>query len=435
MKTLFHILSFEWKTLWRSNTLKVLLLVVFGAGIYGIYFGKFEIDKQEARISQVQQYERQQFDSLLIWAKLDTAIVENKEKYQQAVFPTGVGWNKHFTYYLTHEASDAAGLCLGQRDLFPVYYGFNVTDLARQVNTGELANPMKLLTGNFDLSYVFVFLFPLLVVALIYNLYAGEKEGGTLSLLQSQSTSLRVILFSKGLLRMLIIWGLAAALLILGFLLQGISLAGNEQLFTQWMLIIFGYCLLWIVIMGVIVWLRQPSALSAMLGLGVWLIFTLIMPALLNLFVLANEPLPNRAEMIHAVRTLNDQNWEQSKSFVLDKFYKDNPQFNDGDTTNFNKWYYASFSLLDKEANTSKAQFEEQVNKRNALLEKWEWLAPAAMVHEKLSELSNTDRNSHLEFVKEVHAYHEGLKELYYARIFSDEQFSIEDLQTLEEKL
>ncbi|MEL7005940.1 MAG: hypothetical protein AAFN93_24910 [Bacteroidota bacterium] len=130
MKTLLHIFSFEWKTLWRSSTLKVLLLVVLGAGIYGIYFGKFEIDKQAVRISQVQQYERQQFDSLMIWAKLDTTVAGNKEKYQQAMSPTGVGWNKHFTYYLTHEAPEAAGLCLGQRDLYPVYYGLNVTDLA-----------------------------------------------------------------------------------------------------------------------------------------------------------------------------------------------------------------------------------------------------------------------------------------------------------------
>lgn len=435
MKSLIHIFSFEWKTLWRSNTLKVLLLVVFGAGIYGIYFGKFEIDKQEVRISEVQQYERQQFDSLLVWVKLDTSIVENKTKYQRAVSPTGVGWNKHFTYYLTNETPEAAGLCLGQRDLFPVYYGFNVTDLARQVNTGELANPMKLLTGNFDLSYVFVFLFPLLVVALFYNLYAAEKEGGTLSMLQSQSAALGMILFYKGLLRLLIVWGLATVLLFLGFLLQGVSVGSNWQLFTQWLLIIFGYCLLWTLLMGFVVWLRKRSALSAMMGLGIWLIFTLITPALLNLFVLSKEPLPNRAEMIHMLRAMNDQSWEQPKSFVLDKFYAENPQFNDGDTTDFYKWYYAGFTLLDKEANEAKSRFEEQITKRNALLEKWEWLAPAAMVHEKLSKLSDTDRHSHLEFLKEVNAYHQGLKKLYYARIFSGEQFSVKDLQTLEQQL
>ncbi len=434
MKTLFHILSFEWKTLWRSSTLKVLLLVVFGAGIYGIFFGKFEIEKQEARIAQVQQYERQQFDSLLLWTKLDTTIEANKEKYERAFSPTGSGYS-HFTYYLTHETPAAAGLCLGQRDLFPVYYAFNIGDLARQVNTGELANPMKLLTGNFDLSYVFVFLFPLLVVALFYNLYAGEKEGGTLSLLQSQSTSLGVILLSKGLLRLLIVWGLAVVLLLMGFLLQGISFGDSGQLFVWWMLIICGYCLLWAILMGVIIFFRQPSALSAMLGLGVWLIFTLITPALLNLFVSVNEPLPNRTEMIHEIRALNDQTWDQPKSFVWDKFYPQNPQYNDGDTANFYKWFYAGFTLLDAKADSLKAQFEEQVSKRNAMLEKLAWLAPAALVHEKLSELSNTDRDSQLKFMKEMQAYHNDLKELYYARLFSDEQFTVKDLETLQQQL
>lgn len=435
MKTLFHIFSFEWKNLWRSNTLKVLLLVVFGAGIYGIYFGKFEIDKQRARISQVQQYERQQFDSLLMWIKLDTTIAANKEKYLQAVSPSGVGWGKHFTYYQTNEASAVAGLCLGQRDLYPAYYGFDVSDLARQVNVGELANPMKLLTGNFDLSYVFVFLFPLLVVALFYNLYAGEKEGGTLALLQSQSTSLGMILFSKGLLRLSIVWGLAVVLLALGFLLQGISLSNNGGLFIQWMLIIFGYGLLWTMLMGFIVWFRRRSALSAMLGLGFWLVFTLITPALLNLFVSSNHPLPNRANVIHEVRDLSGKIFDSPRAFVYDTFYELHPTLGTVDTAEFKPWWYASFTLLDEKANILNEEIERQVSERNALLKRWEWLAPAAMVHEKLSTLSHTDRQSHLEFVKEVYAYHEDLKKLYYMRIFAGKQFSQQDLERLSERL
>ena len=98
MKTFIHVLQFEWKSLSRSSALRILLLVVLGAGVYGIFFGKFEMDKQEARITQVQQFEKQQFDSLLYWSKLDTTIEAHKKKYQMAVSPTGVGWVKHFTY-------------------------------------------------------------------------------------------------------------------------------------------------------------------------------------------------------------------------------------------------------------------------------------------------------------------------------------------------
>ncbi|NJO82605.1 MAG: DUF3526 domain-containing protein, partial [Blastochloris sp.] len=237
------------------------------------------------------------------------------------------------------------------------------------------------------------------------------------------------------LLRLLIVWGMAALLLLLGFLLQGISLSDNGQLFMQWLLLILGYCLFWTIIMGLILWFRKPSALSAILGLGVWLILTLITPALLNLFVSVSQPLPNRAEVIHAVRNFNDKVWENPKSFVWDRYYAEHPDRNDGDTTNFTKWYYASFTLLDKEANTLNTEFNDQISKRNALLGKWEWLAPAAMIHEKLSKLSNTDRESHLKFVKEVHAYHQKLKKLYYTRIFEGKNFSVQDLQILERQL
>ncbi len=435
MKTILHLLPFELKMLWRSNLLKIILLVVLGTGIYGIYFGKFEIDKQTERIAKVQAKERQQFDSLMYWVTLDTAIADNKAKYSQAVSPTGVGWNKHFTYYLAKDTPPVAGLCLGQRDLYPVYYGFNVTDLARQVNVGELANPMKLLTGNFDLSYVFVFLFPLLIIVLFYNLFAAEKEGGTLSLLHAQVASINTILLSKGILRFLLVCLLATTLLFIGFLIQGVSFGENISMFFSFLLVIFAYCFFWCAMMALIVALRRSSALSAMLGLGIWLLLTLIAPALINLIISSNQPSPNRTEAIHAVRDRNDQNWDSPKSFLLDEFYADYPQYNDGDTLDFDKWYYASFTMLDKEANALNATFEAQLAKRNAMLARWQWLAPAAMVHERLSSLANTDRASHLNFVSEVHRYHQTLKDIYYPKIFNNEQFTMEDLKKLEDQL
>ena len=435
MKKFLHILQFEWKSLWRSNILKALLIVTFGAGIYGIYFGKFEIDKQNARIAQVQQYERQHFDSLLHWATLDTTVVTHKEKYEKAVSPVGVGWTKHFTYYIANDPPPLAGLCLGQRDLFPSYYGFNVTSLHKQIYVGELANPMKLLTGNFDLSYVIVFLMPLLIVALFYNLYAAEKEGGTLPLLRSQPTTLFFTLVSKGFLRFVLVIILAMLLLALAFLLQGISLLTHAGLFMKWLLLIAGYCFLWTLVMAGIVWLRQSAALSAMLGLGTWLILTLVMPAMLNLFVLADEPLPKRSEIIHALRNLNDKHWESPKSYVFDQFYPENPRYDQSDTTDFNKWYYASFTLLDAKAKSLNEQFEGQVATRNELLHRWQWLAPAAAVHEKLSSIAKTDRNSHVAFLQQVESFHQDLKDVYYSRIFETEQFDYDDLLELRSML
>ncbi len=77
-------------------------MVMLGVGIYGIYFGKFEIEKQNDRIAEVKQYEQERFDSLLTWINLDTSILANKEKFQHAVLPEGAGRSYHFEFCKTN---------------------------------------------------------------------------------------------------------------------------------------------------------------------------------------------------------------------------------------------------------------------------------------------------------------------------------------------
>lgn len=433
MNTFFHILRFEWKLLWRSNMVKLLLLVMLGVGVYGIYFGKFEIEKQNIRIAEVKNYEQAQFDSLLNWVNLDTSNIANKADFDKAVLPEGAGRSFHFTYCKTHEASPIAGLCLGQRDLFPVYYQLNMRDLTRQLNTGELVNPMKLLNGNFDLSYVFIFLLPLLVVSLFFNLYANEKEGGTLSLLLAQSKSIDIVFLGKGILRYLIVLGVSTLLLILGFLIQGVSIIEHANLFFQWFQSILIYSFFWSLIMAWIVALKKGTSISAILGLGIWLILTLISPTLLNLLVSANKPLPNRTEVRHTVREINDKNWEAPKSYVFNKFHAENPQFPKEDTTHFYSWYYAGFSVMDKELEPLIEKFESQVNSRNNLLEKWIWISPAALIHEHLASISKTNRKSHLNFVESTKDYHQRLRTIYLTKLFSKENFTEQDLKKLQD--
>ena len=435
MKHIFQIIQFEWKSLWRSNVIKLLLLIVFGTGVYGIYFGKFEIDRQNARIAQVQDFEEKEFQKLLEWAQLDTTIAENKQKYIEAVSPAGFGFKRHFTYYFTNTASPLAGLSLGQRDLYPTYFGISVADLARQTSVTELANPMKLLSGNFDLSYVIVFIFPLLIIALFYNLYASEKEEGTLALLKAQPIPLSLAFTSKGLLRFIIVAVLLFLLLILAFLIQGISISEHVLLFNKWLALSLSYCTFWILIMGVLIWFKQSSTVTAMLGLSFWVLFTIVSPALLNILILINSPVPNRAEATHLIREYNGDIWASSYDFVFDEFYKKHPQYNYGDTTDFNKWYYAGFTLLDNQADSLLNEFEMYSNKRNGLINRWEWVAPSAMVHEMFSKIAETDRESHLQFQRDLKHFHNELKEIYYPKIYSSTLFEQEDLFLLQTKL
>jgi ABC-2 type transport system permease protein len=51
--------------------------------------------------------------------------------------------------------------------LFRYYY---------QLFENELPNPVNLLAGNFDLAFVLIYLFPLLLIVFCYGLFSAERE-------------------------------------------------------------------------------------------------------------------------------------------------------------------------------------------------------------------------------------------------------------------
>ena len=57
--------------------------------------------------------------------------------------------------------------------------------------------PSHLLTGSFDLAFVIVYLYPLMLLALSYNILSGEQEQGTLALTAASSARLTTVLAGK----------------------------------------------------------------------------------------------------------------------------------------------------------------------------------------------------------------------------------------------
>ena len=60
-----------------------------------------------------------------------------------------------------------------------------------------MTSPRKLLVGHFDLLFVMVYGYPLLIIALTYNLLATEREEGTLALVLAQPIRLRTLVAAK----------------------------------------------------------------------------------------------------------------------------------------------------------------------------------------------------------------------------------------------
>lgn len=69
-----------------------------------------------------------------------------------------------------------AALNIGLRDLNPSIQGVTIRNLEEQKNNSDFFNPANTAVGNFDFSFVLVFLFPLVIIAFCYNVISEDQE-------------------------------------------------------------------------------------------------------------------------------------------------------------------------------------------------------------------------------------------------------------------
>ena len=430
MKKLLLIYKFEWKSLIANRIMVLIFLLLVISGVYSIYYGKSVIGKQEQQIAYLKKQEKARMDTILKRIKADTTIKANKAPFERAQNPAQL--NRFVKAYAINSPTPLARLSLGQRDIQPYYFRLDATAFYKQVYaSGEIKNPLKLFTGNFDLAFVFIYLFPLVIILLSYDIYSAEKEQGTLPLLASQPLKVSQVMWIKISFRLLIILGLALFLTLLGLVFNGISITANLSQIGKWMGIISAYTLFWFAIMYGVIALRKSSAFNAITGLGTYLVLTLVFPALLNIIINIQAPPPAKNDMTNMIRTRFANQWDNPKSWVFKDFYPKYHQYNDGDTTSFYKWFYAGYLLMDEQSDKLNQQFEQQIQKRKQLADRWLWLTPAGLAQEKLNQVAQTGLQAQQQYMQKAKKFHSKLAKFYYPKIFKDQKTTVQDIKKI----
>jgi ABC-2 type transport system permease protein len=102
-------------------------------------------------------------------------------------------------------------LTRGQTELQrSAFAGWTLTPSAQSTES-----PLSLLAGSFDFTFVVLAVFPLLAIALTWDLLSGEAEAGTLGLLLSHPVRMGQIVCGKLLARAATLFVLYASILIL----------------------------------------------------------------------------------------------------------------------------------------------------------------------------------------------------------------------------
>ena len=321
-------------------------------------------------------------------------------------------------------------LATGQSDLSPGHETVVLWKLAAPADTrSELENPSHLMAGRFDLAFVLVWLFPLFLLALVYDLMAGDREAGTLRLALAQGIAPWRWMARRALARALPILTLAAlAVLAAGFF------GGSDDTGTRLMLalaVVLAYGLFWIAL-AIAVNAVARSAASAATSLGTaWVVLVLVAPTLLNVTVETLYPTPSRPELVAAGRKASGEA-EKRGGELLNSFYRDHPELAaPGQQEDFAAQHLTVQSEVGRAIEPVRQKFDAQLARQQTAVGQWRFLSPAIATHEALTDLAGTGYWRHRAFREQVGGLQQAVSEFFTPRIHKREPITRADFDKL----
>jgi ABC-2 type transport system permease protein len=433
MKTLLLISAREWKLLTRNYGQLCIVAVFVAAALYAIHYGNAIINQQQETVQYIQRQNEQDQQELAKGLDADTTNAAGLAAWENAAYPSKVRF--FLSYYAIDEPSPLARLSIGQRDVNPYYLQLNAQNLYLQLFKSEIANPRKLLAGNFDLSFVIIYLLPLLIIAFTYNLLSDEQERGTLSLLRIQPVPLHRIILCKLLFWLLITMALLLFISCVAFLWSGVPATAAGSM-VWWLLISASYTAWWFALSLLINAFRRSSAINALWNLGAWLLFLVVIPALLNLgFSNESQADPTKlTDFIRRQQGLGES--KQEKLHVLERFYKIYPQYRNRDTAAAMRFlefqaYSAYVTLTDAQAKPSVDAYYQRVWDRHQQIAAFHCINPAVNTQDLMNMIGHSGLEDAFSFRASIADFHRRLCHFCFEPLFAGRMMTKADFKQI----
>ncbi len=317
--------------------------------------------------------------------------------------------------FATLAPSPTAPLAIGQSDLLPYYVQVTAKPLQDLAATDEIENPTNLATGRFDLGFVIVYLFPLMILALTFNLLSIEREQGTQVLVLSQPIALRRLVAGKVLLRACIVLGTALVLAIVGFLAAASDhSAGSLGRLGLWAATLVAYGGFWFGLSIIVNALGRKSATNAMALVACWITIVLLVPAALNVLAKSVYPVPSRIELVQATRRATDAVLRSDAQFATKAMEEGrdatmSQSFEHGAETL--RAYYQNVigaeRRIDALSSPVRQRFVEQGESQQALVGRLHFLSPAVVTAVAMADLAGNGAARYRAFNAGVARYHD----------------------------
>lgn len=404
----------EWRLLRNDAGWWLALLLMAACAAYALAAGQSRLAERRAVVEAARQDEtRRGVDLRQRLSRIENGQAQPpSEAYADPRNALAVGRGGAATVVTLADAPLAA-TAVGLSDLYPPALKVAAGSQDRFLFVDEIANPGHLLSGSFDLAFVIVYLYPLLLLALSYNILSAESEQGTLALTAASSAPLASVLSARLAVRT---GGLALALIAtVAALLAGSGAlpASRDAVLAAAALAatVLLYGLFWAALALAVNSLRRDSAFNAVALVMAWVLLLLVLPAGLNALTQVLYPAPARAEMVLAVRqSAVEVDREAEQAQFREEHRGALPASGAASAAATGGRGNRALSLMraaDRRADAVLARHEAQTRRQRDFADRLAWLAPPLGANDALAELAGNGQTRWSAHLKNVFAFHE----------------------------
>ena len=394
---------------------------------YALFNGNVYYNKQVSVIHKLKEKDSIVLETILQNFKIDTTGETNDRLYKNASKSSWAIFDQHFNVYWN--PSVASVICIGNRDIYPYYQEIVPVSLYMRLFKNEISNPNMLLIGNIDFSYVIIFVFPLFIVSLLFNLLSEDKEKGLGLFLYTNAESVQRFIFARLISYIIIILSILLMLFAFAFLF----LIGNIDCLVELFIFSSIYSLFWVVVCYMVNLIGRSSVFNISFLISIWLTFSLLIPSASNQLASIKYPI-NTEEISKTMRRVQLSDADHELQAVLNKFYARYPQYSNPDTTAtnlFSRAYVAQGQLSDLEGDQLLNGICEKMLQKQNFLKNVAYFNPSMYLQQKFANETETNLTDYVWYLKRIQQFNLELKEFYFKKIFTDDKMSIDYYKTL----
>ncbi len=423
------IISHEARQIMRTSALWSILALLVAAIVFAAWSGGRSIDRQVEGAQAATAYE----DGMRNHMRADTEkylaqVQASGGEYQFAAVrhspgsgpPQGTNAGAvgaETSKYVTLPPTGLAALSVGQSDIQLNYLPVSMATTLDVTKNLELENPVNLAVGSFDIAFVVIFLLPIFILAMSYDLLSSEKERGTLAMILAHPISIRELMASKIISRAAVMLATVLGFGVIALLTVGTGLdtADTWTRFGLWMIATLLYSAFWFALAVLVNVYGKNSASNGTILAGIWLILVVIVPQMVSMLATTIYPAPSRMELTIASREAQTAA-EKNIMAKLDEYYYDHLEIipeGDQKAMDFLTLSQANNNSIEKALRPLYDEFQNQLNKQETLVQRFQYLSPAIMMQLALNEVSGTSADRYEHFLHQVYAYHDEWKEYF----------------------